>query len=454
MANDYSGAAPELESISEMSQFLRDGETKPEANMVGLEMERLPYFKNTLEPVGYEEGIRPLLQGLIPFGWSPSPDSQNPTSLEKSGGVVALEPGGQFELATSTCRTLHDVAEEVTEFRHQLLSVCHKLGIQLATFGARPFAAQGKMPWMPRRRFEVLRQRLEQSGRRSLDMMLLSATTQVCFDFESEADMIKKVQTSTRLSPIVAAIFANSPYLHGKWTGLRSNRYAMWREIDADRCGIQAAILSPDFSYEKYIEWMLDVPMLFAMNGNRHEHIKNTTFRDFFEKGINDRRPTMVDFENHLGSVFPEVRLKKYIEMRSADAGPVSSSFSLAALWKGIFYDQQALDAAANLIPELSLGELHAMQVAAAQDALHGHGPRWHIGELAKEIVKISHDGLVRQALKNAKGEDESRFLVPAQEIVESGETLADDLIRMFGSGPFNEQERRDLMNTEVFCPE
>jgi glutamate--cysteine ligase len=447
MSSDVERASPPITSVDELVDLLRSGEKSGDLR-VGAEHEKLPFVEATLAPADYEHGIKPLLLALTRYGWEPKPDLEQPISLSRGGASITLEPGGQFELSGAPQPTMHDVASELYEHLVELFAVSAPLGLRCSSLALRPRESTATAPWMPKPRYEVMRDYLPKKGRRGLDMMLLTATVQANFDFTSEADMATKMRTAMAVSPVVAAISANSPYSLGSWSGYRSRRYAVWREVDPDRCGLLPFVFEPDFGYRDYVEWALDVPMIFVRRGGAYvEGDGVRTFRQFWGEGQNGDQATLADFQNHLSTLFPEVRLKSYLEVRSADACPPIYSLGLIALWKGLLYDPAACADAFALVADLSFAERQAMQFAAAQDALGGHGPGWHLGELASELVRLARQGLARQARTDLLGRDETIYLGPLEELVHTRQTLADRMVARHGAGPLDEQTLRLLIS-------
>ncbi len=431
--------SPILESEEELIAFFKASEKSSEYFRVGAETERVLYSKDTLKPVPFEGGIRPLLEGMTEKGWS-----LEPLGLNKDGMSVSLEPGGQLELAGKPVTHTDAIREEVNAFNRQVLEVCEPLGIGVSTLGMRPFSKVSDACWMPRERYRGMRTYLESRGQTGHNMMVMTATIQANYDFDSEADMVKKMRVGMGASPVVAAMFANSPFGPEGWTGYRSSRCAVWFSVDPERCGLLPMVYDDDFGYRKYLDYILDIPMFFLQRGAVFHDVERLTFRNFLKDGFNGEKATVADFETHLSTIFPEVRLKRFIEVRSADGGPPEMAAALAALWKGLFYDADSMQAAYELLGGYSMAQRVEMQHTAAQDALKGHGKGFHLGELAKELVRLGVDGLTRLS---QGGEDEAHHLKPLQDIVESGETLADQLLAEFGAGPFDDKVRRALMS-------
>lgn len=450
MSLDSEWNAPVIESLDDLIGYFRAAEAPPEQVRVGIEYEKLPFFTRDLAPVPYEGGIHDVLQRLRRYGWRPAGALAPLVALERGESQITLEPGGQFEHASAPQRNLHLVAEEVARHTRELVEVGAELGVGFSTLGFRPFESTDDMPWMPKARYRVMREYLPTRGGAALEMMLLSATVQASFDFTSEADMADKVRCAMAVSPIVAAMFANSPFVRGAWHGRRSRRYAMWRDVDPDRCGLLPFVFDDDFGYRRYVEWALDVPMFFLRRGGKYLDVGHMSFRRFLEEGFAGERANGADFVNHLSTLFPEVRLKRFIEVRSADCAPAPLALALAALWKGLLYDVEARSAASALTSSLSFAELEAMQIAVAQDGLRARGPGYEALELARELVRLARRGLSRHGERNARGEDESCYLAPLEVFLDAGETLADRAVARFGAGPWDEATRRRILLESV----
>ncbi|MBT6177389.1 MAG: glutamate--cysteine ligase [Deltaproteobacteria bacterium] len=429
---------PILQDEEELVTFFKASEKSPEYFRVGAETERVLFAKDTLAPIPYEGGIRPLLEGMTQKGWS-----MEPLGLHKDGMSVSLEPGGQLELAGRPVTHSDDTRAEVDTFNREILDVCEPLGIGVSSLGMRPFSRVSDACWMPRERYRGMRTYLDAQGQCGHHMMVMTATIQANYDFESEADMVRKMRVGMGASPIVAALFANSPYGPDGWTGYRSRRCAIWFHVDPERCGLLPMVYEEDFGFRKYLDYILDIPMFFLQRGAVFHDVERLTFRKFLHEGFNGEKATLADFETHLSTIFPEVRLKRFIEVRSADGGPAEMAAALAALWKGLFYDPTSLAAADALLKDFSMPQRLQMQQCAAQDALKGHGKGFHMGELAKELVKLGSEGLKRLSVGVG---DESHHLAPLEDIANSGETLADKLLAKFGAGPLDEKARRSIM--------
>lgn len=446
MSKDYERDAPPATDLEQLAGILAEGEKSPSDQRVGIEIEKLPYWRATSAPVEYEGGVRRVLEGLVPSGWRPILEAGVPIALERAGASVSLEPGGQIELSGAPRSSVHAVAAEVREHERALVSVGDALGIGFATWGFRPFETPSEVPWMPKERYRLMRGYLPRRGDRALEMMQLSATVQANFDYVSEADMVEKMRAAMGISPIVAAMFANSPFERGRWLGRRSRRYAMWRDVDPDRSGLLPFVFDEGFGYRRYVEWAVRAPMFFIRRAGQYVDVRGLTFERFMRDGYNGERASLADFESALSMLFPEVRLKRHLEVRGADSAPIPMALGLVAFWKGILYDDVARRAAIALTRDFTFTEREAQQLKAAQEGLAGHGARWHLGELARELVRHARAGLVRQDVQDDAGRNEAMFLAPLEEVVTTGETLADRAVRRFGAGPWDDKTRAELM--------
>ncbi len=444
MSTDIERPSPLVESVDDLVAVIRAGEKPRAAFRVGTEHEKLPYYESSLLPVPYDGGIREVLLGLVHLGWQPD-DPLRPVWLSRDGASITLEPGGQLELSGAPLASVHEGSVELSRHLQEVAQVAAPLGIAFANLGLRPTDEPQAMPWVPKERYRIMRAYLPSRGRAALEMMVLSATVQANFDFENEADMADKMRTAMAISPVVAGLFANSPYTRGRWLGRRSRRYAIWRDVDADRCGLLPFVFHSDFGYRAYVEWALDVPMLFVRRQGRYVPAQHMTFRRFWHEGLDGARATIADFENHLSSLFPEVRLKTFLEVRCADAGPPQMALALAALWKGLLYDAEARAAAWGLLAEQPFASRVAMQMAIAQGGLGAHGRGWHAGELAAELVRLAGLGLERQGARDVRGESESIYVAPLLALVQSRKTLADMDVERYGE-TLDEASLREIL--------
>ncbi|MGH6874334.1 MAG: glutamate--cysteine ligase [Aestuariivirgaceae bacterium] len=424
--------------------FLAHGARPKEQWRIGTEHEKFPFLTDALKPVPYEgdRSIRRLLEGMRDrFGWTPVMEGSNLIALSDPGGTgsISLEPGGQFELSGAPLETLHDTCEEVHDHLAQVREVGDALGIGFLGIGVSPKWTRAETPVMPKGRYAIMAAYMKRKGNLGLDMMFRSCTVQVNLDFGSEADMVKKMRVSLALQPVVTALFANSPFLEGKPNGFRSYRSEIWRDTDHDRTGMLPFAFEEGFGFERYVDYALDVPMYFVYRDGVYHDVAGESFRAFLRgelKQLSGMRPTLKDWSDHLTTIFPEVRLKNYLEMRGADSGPWRRLCALPAIWTGVLYDSAALDAAWDLVKVWTAEERQALRDAVPREALLAKVRGRSVRDIAREILSYARAGLQRRGRKGCKGRDESSFLDVLEEIVESGRTPADDLLALY-HGPW-----------------
>ncbi|HZT52703.1 MAG TPA: glutamate--cysteine ligase [Stellaceae bacterium] len=433
-----SGGEP-ITDQRQLVEYLAAG-AKPRAQWrIGTEHEKFVFRRSDLRPVPYDgrDGIRALLEGLMRYGWKPVHDGDNLVGLAQGDASVSLEPGGQFELSGAPLDNLHQTCAEVGEHLKQLRPVCDELGLGLLGLGFLPKWRREDVSFMPKRRYAVMRRYMPKKGKLGLDMMLRTCTVQVNLDFESEADMVKKFRVGLALQPIAVALFANSPFVEGKPSGFLSYRSQVWTDVDPDRSGMLPFVFEPGFGFERYVAYMLDVPMYFVYRDGQYIDAAGQSFRDFLAgrlPALPGATPTMSDWADHLTTAFPEVRLKRFLEMRGADAGPWAQICALPAFWSGLLYDQQALDTAAALIADWSAAEREALRNAVPRLGLAAPFRGRTVREIALEVLGIARDGLRRRARLDSTGQDETHFLATLLEIADSGRTPAERLIARLAS--------------------
>ena len=442
MARDTSDNRP-IASIADLAARLSDG-CKPKARWrIGTEHEKIGFRKTTHVPVPYEgaRGIRQLLEGMEGLlGWEPIRDRGAIIGLvdPTHGGAISLEPGGQFELSGAPLAHLHQTAAELHAHMAQVRELAEPLGFGFLGLGASPLWSLAETPVMPKSRYAIMANYMPKVGTRGLDMMFRTATVQVNLDFASEADMVRKMRASIALQPIATALFANSPYLDGRITGRQSERSEIWRDTDNARAGMIPFVFDEGFGFERYVEWALDVPMYFVKRDDIYHRATDITFRQFMAGALRDRlpgvEPTVGDWDNHLGTLFPEVRLKRYLEMRGADSGSTAHILALPAFWVGLLYDEAALDAASDLIGDWSTADMQALRDAVPAQGLDAVIAGRPVREVAREAVAIAREGLRRRGYVNCCGNDETVYLTPLDIIVERGKTEAQVLVDKYGS--------------------
>ena len=418
-------------SKDQLVQYLAAG-CKPRADWrIGTEHEKFAFNLESLKPLPYEGpcSIRAMLEGLTRFGWTPVTENDLPIALAKGGASITLEPGGQFELSGETLETLHETCREVHEHLAQVKEVAAEIGAGFLGIGFNPKWRREDVAWMPKGRYGIMRAYMPTKGDLGIDMMIRTCTIQVNLDFESEADMVEKFRLGLALQPVVTAMFANSPFVEGKPSGYLSYRSFVWTDTDPDRCGILPFVFEDGFGFEGYVDYMLDVPMYFVYRDGRYIDASGQSFRDFLAgrlPALPGQVPTMGDWTDHLTTVFPEVRLKRFLEMRGADGGPWRSICALPAFWVGLFYDPEAQAAAAALVSDWTDRDHVYLRAEVPRHALKTDFRGRPLIEVAREVVAISRAGLARRARLDGAGADEVHHLDTLDEILERELTPAE----------------------------
>ncbi|MEE9139191.1 MAG: glutamate--cysteine ligase [Alphaproteobacteria bacterium] len=431
------GSPEPITSRDQLVAYLEAG-CKPKAEWrIGTEHEKFAFRLDDLSPLPYggPQGIGALLAGLMRFGWRPVTEAGKVVALAQDQSSVTLEPGGQVELSGEKVPTIHDTCAEVQEHLRQVKEVGAELGVGLLGLGFQPKARREEMPWMPKGRYDVMRAYMPKVGRLGIDMMLRTCTVQVNLDFESEACMVRKLRLGLALQPVATALLANSPFADGEPTGFLSYRSYVWTHTDPDRCGILPFVFEDGMGFERYVDYLLDVPMYFVYRDGRYIDASGQSFRDFLDgrlPALPGEAPHLGDWEDHLTIVFPEVRLKRYLEMRGADGGPWAPLCALPALWVGILYDRDASEAAWDLVKDWTEDDHVYLRREVPHLALKTPFRGRTMRELALELLEIASYGLGRRARLNDKGEDEARFLKPLLEIAHSGKTPAEQMIEAY----------------------
>ncbi|MBL4812283.1 MAG: glutamate--cysteine ligase [Rhodobacteraceae bacterium] len=426
-----------IEHHSELAQYLADG-CKPKADWrIGTEHEKFGYCQDSLRPLPYEgeRSILAVLEGLQhKFNWQPVLEAGKLIGLTKDGANVSLEPGGQLELSGAPLETIHQTCDEVNVHLQEVKSVADHIGVRFIGLGAAPHWTHDEMPLMPKGRYKLMDDYMQRVGTHGTQMMRRTCTVQVNLDFGSEADMVQKMRVAIALQPVATALFANSPFFEGKLNGHKSWRSRIWRDLDPDRTGMLPWLFEDGMGFERWTEWALDVPMYFVYRDGKYIDALGQSFRDFLRgelPALPGEKPTLSDWADHLTTVFPEARVKQYIEMRGADGGPWRRLCALPAYWVGLTYDQGALDAAWDLAKDWSAETREALRVAASVDGLQGEVNGIKLIDLARETVAIAHSGLAARAKPGAGGliPDETHFLNALSESVETGKSPADELL-------------------------
>ncbi len=440
MARDTTDFRP-IEGMDELAGYLAEGCKPREKWRIGTEHEKFPFYVDGNAPVPYggERGIRTILEGMQQkLGWDPIIDDGRIIGLvEPTGqGAISLEPGGQFELSGAPLETIHQTCREGNAHLAQLREIAEPLGIRFLGLGGSPKWSLAETPIMPKSRYEIMTRYMPKVGTKGLDMMYRTCTIQVNLDFESEADMRRKMQVSLKLQPLATALFANSPFTEGSPNGLQSWRADIWRDTDNQRSGLLEFCFSPDFGFADYAEWALDVPMYFVIRNGHYHDMTHLSFRQFMAGAAHDELPegvpTMGDWENHLSTLFPDVRLKRYLEMRGADGGPWRRICALPAFWVGLLYDEAALDAAEDLTRDWSFAEVREMRNTVPRQAIETQFRGRSLREIGREVLAISRLGLGNRGRENRDGFDETSFLNTLDEVVARGTTSAEEMVSAY----------------------
>ena len=415
---------------------------------IGTEHEKFVFTRKDLKPVPYEgkASIRAVLEGLAErFGWTPVEEAGLPIALTKNGCSVTLEPGGQLELSGAPLHNLHETCAEVNGHLAEVKEICDPLGVGMLGLGFAPTWTREEVPWMPKGRYAIMRRYMPTKGNLGLDMMLRTCTVQTNLDYLDEADMVRKFRVSLALQPVATALFANSPLTEGKPNGFKSYRSHVWTATDPDRCGILPFVFEEGFGFERWVDYLLDVPMYFVYRDGKYLDAAGLSFRDFMQGRLQilpGELPRMSDWADHVTTVFPEVRLKKYLEMRGADGGPWRRLCALPALWVGLLYDDSALDAAEALISDWTAEDHAHLRAEVPRQALHTPFRGKPLNDLAGEVLAIASEGLKNRRQLNGEGMDERIFLEVLREIVASGRSPADVLLEDF-LGPLEQDPRK-----------
>ena len=422
--------------FEDLVRWMADG-AKPKADWrVGAEHEKFVFHLGSHEPVLYAPGgIEALLTGLTRFGWAPVMEGEHVIALERGKANVSLEPGGQFELSGAPLETVHDICEETGAHLTEVKTVADELGLGFLGLGFTPIWRRDQVPFMPKGRYKIMREYMPKVGALGLDMMFRTCTVQANLDFASEADMIAKFRTSLALQPIVTALFANSPFIEGKPSGFVSARANVWTDTDPDRTGMLDFVFRDGFNFETYARYALQVPMYFVKREGKYIDVAGRSFVDFMDGKLAElpgERPTLKDWADHMTTLFPEVRLKSYLEMRGADSGPWSRLCALPALWIGILYDSASLAAAWDLCKRWDIGEHERLRGDVARRGLKAEIAGRTVQAVAIDLLAIAREGLKRRNRLSGGMVDETGYLSELDQIAESGITPAERLLELY----------------------
>ncbi|MGV1013599.1 MAG: glutamate--cysteine ligase [Methyloceanibacter sp.] len=438
--------SPVISSRDELVADLAAGSKLESEWRIGTEHEKFAFTLADHAPVPYvgEHGIAALLQGFKDrYGWEAIVEDGNVIGLScidcPKGGAISLEPGGQVELSGAPFENVHETETELRQYLARMDELGAGLGLGFLGLGFSPKWSLEATPMMPKERYRIMMRAMPWKGRHGLDMMFRTATVQVNLDFGDEADMVRKMRVGLALQPVATALFANSPFSDGKPNGFQSYRAEMWRDTDPDRTGLLPFAFEDGMGFERYVDYALDVPMYFVYRDGRYLATGGATFRDFLDgklAALPGERPTLDDWSNHLTTLFPDVRLKRFLEMRGADAGPASQLLALPALWTGLLYDKSALDEAAHLTADWTAEERQALRDSVPRLGLKAPFRDGAVLDVARQMVSLADAGLKRRARLDETGEDERKLLAPLIETVESGRSPADRLLSKY-EGPW-----------------
>ena len=429
---------PMIESREALIIPMQKGEKPAERWRIGTEHEKFVYRQADHRAPSYDEpgGIRDLLAGLVQFGWEPVVEGGNVIAMTGADGAISLEPAGQLELSGAPLENLHQTCAETGRHLQQVKAVGDALGVSYLGLGLWPDKTRAELPVMPKGRYAIMLRHMPRVGSMGLDMMLRTCTIQVNLDYSSEADMVKKFRVSLALQPLATALFANSPFLEGKPNGYLSYRSHIWSDTDSKRTGMLPFVFEDGFGYERYVDYMLDVPMYFVYRDGKYIDAAGQSFRDFLDgrlPALPGEKPRQSDWTDHLSTAFPEVRLKSFLEMRGADGGPWSQICALPAFWVGLLYDQGALDAAWDLVKDWDMAGREALRAAVPRLALDAPLPGGgKLRDIAGQVLAISQRGLAARARLNAAGDNETGYLQPLEDIVARGTTRAERLLDLY----------------------
>ena len=428
-----------VESRDELAAFLESGSKPADRWKLGTEHEKFGYTMDDLRPLPYEgeRGIEAILTALVErFGWQGVYEAGRLIALrDETGASVTLEPGGQLELSGAILDNIHQTCTEVNTHLKQVRAVAEPLGAAFLGMGFQPKWRREDMEWMPKGRYRIMREYMGKKGSLGVDMMTRTCTVQVNLDFSDEADMVRKFRTSLALQPIATALFANSPFTDGKPNGFLSYRSHVWEDTDPDRTGMLPFVFDGDMGFEKYTDYMLDVPMYFVYRDGRYIDASGQSFRDFLAgrlPALPGEKPTLQDWEDHLTTAFPEVRLKRYLEMRGADGGPWRRLCALPALWVGLLYHRPSLDAAWDIARDWTMEERIRLRSEVPRLGLAATVRGRSVREIALGVIELAHQGLTARGRMNTAGDNETGFLAPLQDVAERNETPAERKLKLY----------------------
>jgi glutamate--cysteine ligase len=459
MSNPTEADATPITSIGQLAEHIAAG-CKPRGSFrIGTEHEKIGFRTRNLSPPPYDDPsgdpgtVRRMLEGMLATGGAPIMDGEALIGLKQQlllgkTAAISLEPGGQLELSGGLLDSIHETRVELETHLAQVRSVGEPLGLGYLPIGFHPLATRADIPWMPKGRYAIMRRYMPRVGSLGLDMMTRTCTVQVNLDYADETDMVRKLRTSLLLQPLATAMLANSPFTEGRPNGFLTYRAQIWTDTDRDRSGMPAVFFEPGFGFERYAAWLVSaVPMYFVTRGGHYIDVAGRSFADFMAGKLPETAgltPTMGDFDDHMTTVFTDVRLKRYLEMRGADAGSPPMMLALAAFWVGLLYDDAALTAAEALLSGMGRPQALALRNAVPREGLDArfelHGRHLTLRDLLPDVLAIAGDGLRTRRRLDGDGQDESCYLAPLQAIAAGGATPAEVLLRNY-----NDSWNRDI---------
>lgn len=427
-----------IENRQQLVDYLASG-CKPQPEwLIGTEHEKFGFIWADKQPLPYagDSSVNSVLQALHDrFEWEPVQEDGQLIALRKAGCSITLEPGGQLELSGAPLQNLHQTCAEVHTHLHEVKTVAEPMGIGFLGMGFDPLHTREAIDWMPKQRYVIMRNHMPKVGNQGLDMMLRTCTIQVNLDFSSESDMVKKFRVGLALQPIATALFANSPFTEGKPNGYMSFRSQIWQDTDPQRTGQMHFVFDEGMGFERYVDYMLDVPMYFVQRGGRFIDAAGQSFRDFMQgklPALPGEIPTISDWEDHLTTAFPDVRLKKFLEMRGADGGPWRRICALPAFWVGLLYHQESLDAAWDLVKNWTVSDRQTLQNEVNRYGLEAESRGRSVLEIARQVLDFSHQGLAARNHCDSRGYNETIYLQALDDIVACGKSPAQKKVDLF----------------------
>ena len=423
----------------QLVSYFEEAAKPPSAWRIGTEHEKFPFRLTDYRPAPYEGpgGISALLERLSQHRGTLIMEDGQPIALRSDNrqGAITLEPGGQIELSGAPWINVHETCAEISDHLAMTREIGTELGLGMLSMGFQPKWRREDIPLMPKNRYRIMRNYMPKRGSLGLDMMLRSCTVQANLDFGNETDMVAKFRVGLALQPVATALFANSPFVEGRICGQLSRRAFVWNDTDPDRCGIPACVFEDGFGFERWVDYLLDVPMYFVIRNNRYHDVAGKSFRDFLSgrlTGFEGEKPLLSDFEDHLTAIFTDVRLKRFLEMRGADAGPWRLLCALPAFWVGLLYDRTALEETIDWIRDWRYEEVVMLRETVPKLGLATPFRKESVADIARRALLIAEGGLKRRSYHDAAGRDESHFLNDLMDIADRRTTLAEEKLARF----------------------